>query len=266
MNADECARPITDRVSMSLSDNEAYPDACMQASNEYRFFNSIRRNPAYNEILEHASEEQGRGYLETISQDADVLAAMDEFKANDIYGDPRMYEYPDVGMVSPTTLRYVKVLADIRRLFRSLDDWSICEIGVGYGGQCRIINAFWKPARYCLVDIQPALALAKRFLDHYILDSVLTFSTMNELSRKEYDLVLSNYAFSELPRPVQDVYLSKVILNSQRGYMTYNEITPDEFNSYKSNELAAMIPDARILEETPLTSERNCIIVWGTDS
>jgi len=94
----------------------------------------------------------------------------------------------------------------------------------------------------------------------------LTYKTMNELSKRDYDLVLSNYAFTELPRAIQDVYLNKVILNSERGYITYNEITPREFNSCKSGELIEMIPGSRILKEEPLTHPKNCIIVWGENA
>jgi hypothetical protein len=256
-------KSIPIRISTSLSDNQAYPQVCLHASNDYLAFNEFRRDPVYNQILEHVSREQGGDYLRFISGDAEILAAMKEFKRNDDYGNPRMYEYPDVGMVSPSTLRYVKVLSDIRSLFETADNLRICEIGVGYGGQCRIINAFFRPATYCLVDIQPALALANRYLGHYIVHSALTFKTMNELERERFDLVISNYAVSELPRPIQDVYLSKVILPSVGGYLTYNEVTPPEFQSYRSEELAAMIPGARILEEQPLTHAGNCLIVWN---
>jgi N-acetyl-gamma-glutamylphosphate reductase len=76
-------------------------------------------------------------------------------------------------------------------------------------------------------------------------------------------LVISNYAFSELPRSIQDVYLKKIILNSKSGYITYNEISPSYFKSYKSEELVKIIPNARIIDEKPLTNKNNCIIIWG---
>ena len=245
--------------------NQDYPQICIQASIDYRLFDNFRRNPNYNIVLEHVSEKQGSAYFQIISNDSDILAAINSFKPNDDYGNPRMYEYPNIGMVSPTTLRYIKVLADIKTHFHTADNLNICEIGVGYGGQCRIINAYYKPATYCLVDMQPVLALAERFLDNYILHSVLTYKTMNKLDRRDYDLVLSNYAFTELPRTIQDVYLSKVILNSKRGYITYNEHTPKEFNSYKSDELIAIIPGSKVLKEEPLMAPKNCIIVWGAN-
>jgi putative sugar O-methyltransferase len=254
---------IPRRISTSISDNQAYPQVCLQASNDYRAFNNFRRNSIYNQILEHVSEEQGQEYLDLISKDPDVLNTIDRFKSNDDYGNPRMYEYPPIGMISATTLRYIKVLVDLKINFETLDNLNLCEIGVGYGGQCRIINAYFKPATYCLVDIQPALALAQRFLDNYTLHSILTYKTMNELGLGDYDLVISNYAFTELPRTVQDVYLSKVILRSRRGYINYNEITPVEFNSYKASELVRIIPGSTIIKEEPLSHPKNCIIVWG---
>lgn len=254
------------RISTSLSDNQAYPQVCIQASNDYRLFNNFRRNPVYNQVLEHVSEKQGKEYLQVISNDLEIMAKMNDFKANDEWGYPKIYDYPNIGKISPTTLRYIKVLADIKAYFCTIDNYHICEIGVGYGGQCRIINTWFKPATYCLVDIQPALSLARRFLDNYIVHAVLTYRTMNELDKSNYDFVMSNYAFTELPRTVQDIYLNKIILNSKRGYITYNEVTPTEFGSYKSDELVEMIPGSKILQEEPLTHPKNCIIMWGTNA
>lgn len=259
-------RVTSDRVSTSVSDNLIYPQVCIEASNNYRIFNNFRRDPIYNQILEHVSEELGKKYLEFVANDPEVLAALEKFKANDDYGNPRICSYRDVGEISPTTLRYIKVLVDLKKHFGKLDRLSICEIGVGYGGQCRIINAHYRPREYYLVDIAPVLSLAQRYIDNYPLDSVLVYKTLNELNYKNYDLVVSNYAFTELRRSIQDAYLEKVILRSKRGYITYNEMTPSEFNSYKAGELIEIIPDSIVLKEEPLTHPKNCLIVWGQDA
>lgn len=258
-------KKVPRKVITSLSDDQVYPQSCLKASNDYKFFVNFRRDPIYNRVLEHVSYDQGSEYLKLLydRNDAEILYSISSFKKNDLYGNPRMYEYHKIGMISPTTLRYIKVLSDLKIHFQTLNNFNICEIGVGYGGQCRIINAYYKPATYCLVDIKPALDLAQRFLDNYIIPSTLSYKTMNELDQKNYDLVISNYAFTELPRVIQDVYLNKVILNSKRGYITYNEITPEEFNSYKANELIKIIPGSIILKEEPLTDPKNCIIIWG---
>jgi hypothetical protein len=253
---------IADSLS-SGSDNQAYPQACLDAANDYPTFMGFRRNPVYGTILENVDPPTGAAYLAEIVKDPEILGAIELFKANDAWGGPVLHAYPGIGEISPNTLRYVRVLAELKALFGDLGGMDICEIGVGYGGQCRIINALYEPATYWLVDVQPALALTQRYLGHYITPAVLSFLTMNELHAADHDLAISNYAFTELPREVQDTYLRKVILRSRRGYMIYNQLTPPEYRSYRAAELVEMIPGARIIPETPLTFVNNCIIVWG---
>ena len=257
-------RMLDIKMSTSLSDNQQYPDFCLKASNDYKIFNNFRTNPIYNTILEHVGLQQGQEYLNEIRKSPELLKHMESFKENDAWGGPVTYEFQPFGKISPSTLRYVKVLGDLISTFGNIDNFRIAEIGVGYGGQCRIVNSWLKPALYLLVDIKPALLLTQRYLDNFILPARLDYKTMNELPAESYDLVISNYAFTELPRTIQDVYLKKIILNSANGYITYNEITPPHFRSYNRNELLEIIPQSRIINEIPLTSPGNCIIVWGS--
>lgn len=257
-------RMLEMKMSTSLSDNQQYPDFCLKASNDYKIFNNFRANPVYNTILEHGALQQGMEYLAEAGKNPELLKQMEKFKENDAWGGPVTYEFPPYGKVSPSTLRYVKVLGDLISSFGNMNELRIAEIGVGYGGQCRIINSFFNPASYLLVDIKPALLLAQRYLDNFILPSQVDFKTMNELGAASYDLVISNYAFTELPRAIQVIYLKKIILNSRNGYITYNEITPPHFKSFNRKELLEIIPNSKIIEEIPLTYSNNCIIVWGT--
>jgi hypothetical protein len=254
------------RVSTSLSDNQIYPNFCLKASNNMAVFASFRQNPVYRQILEHVSPEHAKEYLSEINKYPDLLKNIDLFKQNDLWGAPRLHTYDKIGKISSTTLRYIKVLNDLRINFGDLNNSKICEIGVGYGGQCRIINSLYKPKKYCLVDIKPALLLTQRYLDNFVLNSSIEYKTMNELEPAKYDLVISNYAFTELPRVVQDVYLKRIILHSANGYITYNENTMDNFNSYKKEDLLKIIPNSRIIDEVPLTAKGNCIIVWNSEN
>lgn len=259
------AKIIGKGQSTSLSDSKGYTSICLQASQDEDVFKNFRRDRAYNEILEHTSEAEGAAYLKAIEQDSQLLEMMQAFQENDLYGNPMVFEYPRVGKFSPTTLRYIKVLHDLLSLFKSLNKMSICEIGVGYGGQCRIICSYNSPLKYSLVDIDPALKLAGRYLKNFDLKAEIDFLTMDKLESNKFDLVISNYAFTELRRPIQDVYLQKIILSAHRGYITYNDINPPEYKSYKKEELLEMIPGSRIIEEKPLTYEGNCIIIWGME-
>lgn len=253
---------VSNTLLKSLSDNQSYPQVCLNASQDDQAFNEFKRNPVYTQILEHTTEEQGAAYLNIISNRSPILEAMTEFAKNDLYGNPIKCIYGNLGEISPSTLRYIKVLVDLEAQFGSLDGLNIVEIGCGYGGQCRILNTYFRPTTYCLVDIKPALSLAQRFLDNFILPSVMSYRTMNELESRKCDLLISNYAFSELPRAIQDVYLEKIVLNASRGYMTYNHINPTEFGSYSAEEIVRKIPGAKISPEEPLTYTGNCIVTW----
>jgi hypothetical protein len=248
---------------LSLSDNISYPDCCARASIDSNYFNNFRRNPAYTAILEHVTQEQGLQYLEKIQQNDVLYRQLDLFRVNDKYGHPNIFSYQNAGDFSPSTLRYIKVLNDLETLFGSVDHFNISEVGIGYGGQCLVINAYRKPANYLLVDIQPALALAKTYLDKHILSSALSFKIMNELAITKSDLFISNYAFTELKRSLQEVYFERLIAGASRGYITYNDVNPPEYQSMKKEELLERIPNSFIIEEYPLTHPNNCIIVWG---
>ena len=170
-----------------------------------------------------------------------------------------------IGKISPSTLRYVKVLHDLMVHFGDLSNLKICEIGVGYGGQARIIFAkFPRVAQYHFVDLQSVLNLSKKYLSHFSdISADLCFHTLDNLPQNNYDLVISNYAFSELSRAIQELYLEQIINHSKHGYITYNDISSDDLASYKISEYPKIIrKDIRILDENPLTHPLNRIVVW----
>ena len=79
-------------------------------------------------------------------------------------------------------------------------------------------------------------------------------------------MFISNYAFSELIRPVQDIYLEKILLKSKAGYITWNgDIIAPTFSTggYSLKEILSILPNAITIPEKPLTARGNCIIVWG---
>ena len=189
---------------------------------------------------------------------------MQRFSANDLVGGAILHYFEPIGSFSPTTLRYVKVLGDLQCLFGTLGGLHIHEIGVGYGGQCRVIQVAGQPqASYTLIDLQPALALTQRYLEQFCLEAPVRFLSMNEVAGCTPDLVISNYAFSELRREVQELYLSRVIRNAKRGYLTLNRINPDSFDSFSYEELLATIPGSRLVAEMPLTHPDNAVLIWG---
>jgi hypothetical protein len=161
----------------SITNQQAYVDLCARAATDFAAFSNFRQNPVYVENVENVSDAIGGACLDKVLSDPKAVARIDALRLNDAVGGPRTVEYPTIGPMAPTTVRYVKILADLHRMFGSLDGLDMCEIGIGYGGQCRVINAVDRPATYGLIDIDPALALARRYLGHFITPAILSSAT-----------------------------------------------------------------------------------------
>lgn len=258
----------------SITDNGAYPAFCLAASLDEDIFAGFRKDPVYCEVLEHVTPQFGQKYLDIISSNRHVIFTntdWDSFCQNDLYGGPELFPYNINGktlMLSPSTLRYIKVMQDILMIFETNKVKSVAEIGVGYAGQCRLLTDWLKALHiYYLIDLPEVLSLAKQYLSHYNSIGKVQFidGTSNFTSKEDYDLVISNYAFSELKRDVQDIYLAKIISRASAGYITWNALSCEYLDGYSVDELLKKIPGAKVIEETPIsdTYKKNCIIIWG---
>ncbi len=252
----------------SITDRDEYQTFCERASTDDAVFSKFRRAPVLVDVLEHVTRDQGAAYLDAIVRDnADLLTDPNRFHANDTLGSPLLFEYGLTGRVSPVTLRYLKVVSDLRRLFGDLSGLDIVEIGVGYGGQCRLVTQYWPVGSYTLIDLAPALGLARRFLNGLGTEAQLRFEPPDEVQPRRYDLCISNYAFSELGRPVQQAYAEAVVSRSERGYMTCNFVSDlFKIESMSREELLSLHAGTRWEKEEPLTHPKNSILVWGTQS
>src|SRR5207245_2461832 len=81
----------------------------------------LRRDPVYRFVLEHVGPDLGAQYLEhALRQTPELGARFDRFRTSDLHGGPVTHPFPPYGDLSPTTLRYVKVLSDLVQLFGPL--------------------------------------------------------------------------------------------------------------------------------------------------
>ena len=112
-----------------------------QCLNNEELFKNFKQNNIYKNILEHVSNEIGSEYLKIIKeQNPSIIKKIDKVKINDLVGGSNLVDYKDVGHVSPSSLRYAKVLSDILVLFKKKKFKKIAEIGTGYGGQFLIFD------------------------------------------------------------------------------------------------------------------------------
>lgn len=253
----------------SITDTEKYRAYCKKAAKDKRIFKKFKSSPIIENVMQHVSFDLGEQYLEYINENySHLLSLMNRFHTNDEIGRPKTYFYPFIGKFSPTNLRYIKIAGDIQYFFGDLKGKKIVEIGSGYGGQCKILHDLFEEIDTTLVDLPEPLALAKRYLKHFGIQSFKT-KTMNQLDPAEtFDLVISNYAFSECSSDIQQEYLDKVIANSNSGYMIYNDISDvSKLVSYSKFEMIDILNKmgfkTTILEEVPLSYKQNCLIIWN---
>jgi putative sugar O-methyltransferase len=244
-----------------------YPEAARRAAHNARAFATFKRNASYRQVLEHVSKELGAQYLKQIEEKWPCLIdKIENLKINDQVGNPILETYPHVGKISPTTLRYLKVACDLRELFGELAAFDVVEIGGGYGGQFLLTDQLWQLASWTILDLDPVLQLINRYLECHLIRSVYKPTTLNRFDTRtaRFDLAVSNYAFSELPRALQLSYISKVLCKARRGYMTMNSGKAEcHGQSMSISELRTYFPALMILDEVPLTSSENYILVWG---
>ena len=151
----------------SLSENGSYLEFCQLASDDDSVFKTFRSNKIYQIVTEHFNYNSGKKHLDIIQNDIELISLMDKFKTNDLYGFPPIYTYTLIGDIAPYTLRYIKVLFDIKSYFKNLNNFNICEIGGAYGGQLRILDIYYNLKSYCLVDLPSPLLLAQKYLNKY---------------------------------------------------------------------------------------------------
>jgi len=252
----------------SISDEGSYITAVKEAIGNCRAFYKFKCEPRYIQILEHVSQDQGAMYLEIIRTESPIfMDKFNEFKENDIIGGTKTFCYPGIGDISPSTLRYIKVASDLRIFFGERLGDRIAEIGVGYGGQLLIMDKVCSCTQYDLFDLPPVLELASKYLESHTLNTAYHLFTLNQhRGDVEYDLVISNYAFSELPSRLQLMYIKKIISKAKRGYLTMNSGKGNSaFQEDKLSlaDLKQVLPAFEVLPENPLTHAGNYVIVWG---
>ena len=229
----------------------------------------FRRKYDYREILEHVTYTQGKSYLEQIQEYSpqNYIELIEKNKANDLFGNPYEYQYSGVGRVSPTTLRYISTAIDIFETIRLKEESVIAEIGVGYGGQAAILERMYGISNYSAFDLPSVIQLSNVYLNS--VNSKLKFTSPGLSSDKNttWDVVISNYAFSELHRDLQLSYIERVIAKSKSGYMIMNSgrsnITGRSEGKLSLDEIRNYIPNLQVKEEVPLTGPDNYIIYWN---
>lgn len=207
-----------------------YIKCCEQSAKDPELFRSFKRNKDYQTILEGGEQivgEMAIANIKTKNKYEFLLQNLNSFKQNDIFGNPILRDYIDIGSISPSTLRYVNTLTDIQELMSDFTPKIITEIGGGYGGLCKIISSVYNFDEYILIDLPEVIELCKVYISKFeLLKNKVTFIPCNELNDDIYDidLCISDSAFAECGLETQTKYLKHIIKNSKYSYVTFNTL------------------------------------------
>jgi hypothetical protein len=206
--------------------------------------NNFKQDAAYNAILEHVSQEQGKSYLSLIIALVNVdfpeitFENINEYlQLNDKYGNPKkstfMYNNTEISC-SPTSLRYVLHSLLILKHTKAVSKTKIVEVGCGYGGLFLGINHFSKILniaidKYYFIDLPEICGLIKRYIDLHDKDINIQYSIHSAynygLDINDTDLFLiSNYCFSEIDSLHRDNYIKELFPKIENGFIIWQTV------------------------------------------
>jgi len=259
----------------SNSDDGLFLYNVKEAVYNERKFNKFRNNFFWKSVVENTSYNEALIYLKNINrkylnnQNTENTKIFEYLEQIDKLFSAKTFYFSTINKkISGNSIRYLKQSADIKKIFNKKKFKEVVEIGVGCGLQCLILDHLLQIRKYILVDVDLVLKLSKKFLENFILKLSYDFKTLNNFDNiGKYDLVISNYAFSELPKNLQLMYLDKIILRAKNGYLTMNTGTKYSYNHNDKHKhlsqqyLLSKIKNSKILED-PINIKSNYIIYW----
>ncbi len=258
----------------SSYENGEYPELALKAALNPAIFSVFRRHHMYTPILEHVSRNQGEEYLKIIRdkyklKDDEIFQLLKPLMK---LGSPKLLRIKGLSnKISTTGLRYLKIGLDIRE-FSGNNIGNVVEIGCGYGGQAIILDKLLEIESYTFYDLWQVNFLIRRFIDNSNFSTKYTISTINEDSfniRNSWDFCISNYAFSEFPKSLQEIYIDRILKKTPKGFMLMNSGVNGEFGNIRNHnqkELLDKLANSNIKNEVPLTYKNNYLLTWGMEN
>lgn len=201
------------------SDNIAqnYSLAVDNALNDEFAFSTFKSTPSYNAVVGMSTLWQAeRWYTHFKNSRPDIVDNIKKYTANDSIGSPQMYITDRGVSISPNTLRYVNTAVEIEEFFKFDRKISVCELGVGYGGLCYIMNQHFDIESYCLLDLPNVQRLATKYLNRLEINN--TYTGYVEWN----DLFISEFCLSEFDDTGLYEFYEKYVVHSKNIYLHMN--------------------------------------------
>jgi hypothetical protein len=206
----------------SISGGMPWTRVCSALANGRLNQRDFRRLSAVRNVVETVGPTEALHYVRRVRDweahwlDNPQIAAIDD------WGNP--VRLPRVLLsttrpFSPTTLRYLATALWLKRSGKLPHGTTLLEIGVGYGGLAAM-NAVVSEASTVLADLPQVEQAAILMLSDLGLGRFA--STSSGDIPDPLPLVVSNYAFTELNKTMQDQYLEKYLRHARHGLIVSN--------------------------------------------
>ena len=226
----------------SISGTMDWPLACSALVSGAWTTRNFRNTHAVRQVVETLGPVDGKHFAEWIKAHAPEYLTDRNVAAVDTWGDPIRWPGCLLGTpraFSPTTLRYLAHALWLKQKGYVKEGGTIIEIGVGYGGLAAM-NALVSKATTIMVDLDPVTKTAMQCMKDLGLGEYATTDYRKATEGKA--CFVSNYAFTELSRELQDAYASEWIQNTECGVILSNAaVFSDHMHSRNNKEIIEML-------------------------
>ncbi len=240
-----------------------YREVCRNAAQDDVIFQNFRSIEAYFNAVECG---QGGEFADYIRRHATskTLSLIPQFIELDQYGNPVRNMIQGFGLFSGTTLRYVLFADHISRLFDLPKDYTVVEIGAGFGGQAYVLSKLLPYDQYYIYDLPEVEMLIEKMMSALSVRNIQCLDAHVELPVDSVDLFISNYALTECDRDTQLDYFKRVVVKAKRGYMLFNDT--NIFDHLSSSEFIELLQangiHPKIHPEPVFSYTGNVLITW----
>lgn len=187
---------------------------------------------------------------------------------NDSVGKPKLSKiHPDLVECSPNSLKYIYYsLLSIQYYKKYHNEFTVVEIGCGYGGHCIIFTEICKilnikVLKYIMIDLPDVNTFQMKYVSNFNLDTKIICTNSNNYKShswaNEKNMVLfSSYALSEMNVNFMNEYVTTLFPHVSRGFIVWNthwESKNEYFLKYKTYVVE---------DEKPLTAKNNKFIYF----
>jgi len=219
---------MMDESKTCSGENNNWVELTQEAGRNEIVFNNFRKFDITKLIVDGYPSNTSVDYLLTLKKEQDIDIFIDIWESIDQFMSPDNSIFYKGKKLTPATGRHVVNVSNYINFFgKDILNKEVCEIGAGWGGEMVVFNKLKKNyfplndgKNYSIFDLTSSIALIKKFAAANKVEC--NFRDVSNSKVVEYDLVISNGAFSEMGASLQEEYFEKIISKSNNGYFITN--------------------------------------------